>query len=98
MAFGYWLLDICCHEFNVSSVVMVVCFFHQCSPIQGCIFFQVIKDERGSKKVKVIESSLAKQERMDTKGVIYSENVERHKNGRSGDATRIIKTRGNKWW
>lgn len=33
---------------------------------------------------------------MDTKGVIYSENVERQKNGRSGDATRIIKTRGNK--
>ena len=61
--------------------------FVQYSSIQGCIFFQITKDERRCKKLKVIESRLVKQERMNTKRGIYSESVEGSKNEMSGDAS-----------
>ena len=47
--------------------------FVQYSSNQGCIFFQTIKDERRCKKLKIIESSLVRQERMNTKWGIYGE-------------------------
>lgn len=66
-------------------MLLDICFV-QYSSIQGCVFFQIIKDERRCKK-KVIESRLVKQERMNTKWGIYSESVEGSKNEMSGDAS-----------
>lgn len=71
--------------------------FVQYSSNQGCIFFQTIKDERRCKKLKIIESSLVRQERMNTKWGIYGESVE----GLMGCLEMLVNNNNkkeNKWW